>query len=184
MPAMLADQIEPTGMLDAILLAGDAVRKGQPDRVWICWCDQLLLSAETLERMAVREAETPEPAAVFPTARLRDPYIHFDRDGADRLIAVRQRREGDRMPADGESDAGVFGLSARAYAEWLPEYASQPALGRTTAERNFLPFLPWLAARAAVVTVAVKDAIEAQGTNTIEDLALVERHLRDINGRG
>jgi bifunctional N-acetylglucosamine-1-phosphate-uridyltransferase/glucosamine-1-phosphate-acetyltransferase GlmU-like protein len=183
MPAALAEQVDATGMLDAILLAGDAVRAGRPDRVWICWCDQLLLSDATLERMASREAETPAPAAVFPTARLGHPYIHFDRDATGKLVAVRQRREGDRMPELGESDAGVFSLSTDAYSEWLPQYARQPALGRATTERNFLPFLPWLSARAPVVTVAVADPIEAQGTNTPEDLALVERHLRATEGR-
>jgi len=33
-------QQEPTGMLDAILLAGSARRTATAGRVWITWCDQ------------------------------------------------------------------------------------------------------------------------------------------------
>lgn len=184
LPVNLVEQVQPTGMLDAILLAEDAVRGTHPSRVWICWCDQVLLSAETLERMAACERDTPPPTAVFPTARMRHPYIHFDRDGTGRLIAVRQRREGDQMPDVGETDAGVFGLSPEAYTLWLREYAAQAVPGETTTERNFLPFLPWLAARSTVVTVAVKDAIETLGINTLDDLAVAESHLRDVSTRG
>lgn len=181
---VLAEQPHATGMLDAILLAADAVRAAGPDRVWICWCDQVLLSAGTLQRMAALELETPPPAAVVPTARVPDPYIHFDRDAAGRLTAVRQRREGDLMPGIGETDAGVFGLSEHSYDEQLAEYARQAVVGRITAERNFLPFLPWLATRETVVTVPVANAFEARGINTPDDLAFAELHLRAGDPRG
>ncbi len=174
----VATQRDPTGMLDAILLAGDAVRAHECDRVWICWCDQVLLSPETIDRMAAREQEPPIPDLVFPTAWLRGPYTHFDRDAAGRLVAVRQRREADELPEQGESDAGVFSLSAQAYADRLPEYAAHAGVGRMTRERNFLPFLPWLAGQATVATVAVKDPIEARGINTPADLAFVEEYLK------
>ena len=182
-PVTLVEQVTPSGMLDAILLAEEAVRATPADRVWICWCDQVLLSAETLERMADRERDSTAPAAVFPTACLREPYIHFDRDGAGTLIGVRQRREGDQMPEVGETDSGVFGLSAEAYTVWLREYAARAVPGKATAERNFLPFLPWLAERSLVATVAVKDPIETLGINSPEDLAVAESHLRHVTGR-
>ena len=181
-PVTLVEQVTPSGMLDAILLADEAVRATQPDRVWICWCDQVLLSAETLERMADRERDSTPPTAVFPTACLRDPYIHFDRDAAGTLIGVRQRREGDQMPEVGETDSGVFGLSAEAYTVWLREYAGRAVPGKATAERNFLPFLPWLAARSTVATVAVMDTIETLGINSPEDLAVAESYLRSSGG--
>lgn len=85
------------------------------------------------------------------------------------------------MPDTGTSDAGLFSLSCDAFERLLPEYARAAARGARTHERNFLPFLPWLAARTDVRTfeVAVE---EAQGINTPEDLAAVESRLRSASG--
>jgi len=120
----------------------------------------------------------PDPAAVLPTAVVRNPYIHFDRDATGRLIAVRQRRERDPMPDVGETDAGVFSMSLEAFSHQLREYAAQAPIGGTTMERNFLPFFPWLAAHSIVATVPVEDPIETMGINSPEDLAAAESYLR------
>ena len=50
--------------------------------------------------------------------------------------------------------------------------------GRGTGERNFLPFIPWLAGRKPVVTFPCTDPMEALGINTPEDLQQVEAWLR------
>lgn len=171
-----AEQPAPTGMLDAILAGRALALDPVPDRIWITWCDQVLISAATAAHLAAVESGVPGAAAVFPTSRQRPPYIHFDRDADGTLRGVRQRREGDPMPEIGESDAGLFSLSRDALAIELPSFATMAARGRGTAERNFLPFLPWLAARAPVVTFDVP-AIESLGVNTPEDLAQVERRL-------
>jgi hypothetical protein len=89
-----------------------------------------------------------------------------------------QRREGDVMPAAGESDMGLFALTRQAYERDLQEYARGVRPGRGTGERNFVPFLPWLAQRALVVTVPCTDDREAIGINTPEDLRVVEQWLR------
>ena len=81
------------------------------------------------------------------------------------------------MPAEGESDMGLFALTRAAYLNDLPAYAVAPGIGRVTGERNFLPFIPWLAARRAVMTFPAVDALEAVGVNTPDDLARVERYL-------
>jgi bifunctional UDP-N-acetylglucosamine pyrophosphorylase/glucosamine-1-phosphate N-acetyltransferase len=180
MSVVFAEQAAATGMLDAILLAADAVRRTDPDRVWICWCDQVLLSAATIERMAAQEESSTSPAAVVPTARVASPYIHFDRDEHGRLLGVRQRREGDAMPAEGEADSGLFSLSPTAYFDALPSYGAAQIRGAITHERNFLPFLPWIARDATVKTVPVSDVIETVGINTPEDLVFAESHLRGV----
>jgi bifunctional UDP-N-acetylglucosamine pyrophosphorylase/glucosamine-1-phosphate N-acetyltransferase len=178
LPIVFAEQPEPTGMLDAILLSDESVRSTRPDRVWICWCDQVLLRSETLDRVAARERELPTPSAVFPTSVVRDPYIHFDRDPTGKLIAVRQRREGDSMPDTGETDSGVFAVSTEAFTDRLSEYAADAAIGKRTGERNFLPFFPWLARYSLVATVPVEDTIETMGINSPEELAAAESYLR------
>ncbi len=82
------------------------------------------------------------------------------------------------MPDEGETDAGLFSLSRAAYFDLLPQFAVEPTPhGAATRERNFLPFIPWLHARAEVVTVPCVSWIESVGVNTPEDVALVAPHL-------
>ena len=173
----LAEQSAPTGMLDAILLAADDVRQNNPERVWVTWCDQVGISPATVETLRALESESLEQDAILPIVRQPSPYIHFDREADGRLTAVRQRREGDEMPLIGTSDAGLFSLSRTAFDEWLPEYSKIAPPGTGTGERNFLPFLPWLAGHTRVTTFEI-DVQEARGINTPEDLAAVEQRLR------
>lgn len=177
-PVDLVVQTEPTGMLDAILLARSDLERLRPDRVWITWCDQVAVRQETVARLMDSEMTTPEPAMSFPTCAAHQPYIHFDRDGSGRIVAVLQRREGDVMPASGESDMGLFSLSRSAYLEDLGAYDKAAGAGRTTRERNFLPFIPWLAASRPVVSFPCTDPIEAVGINTPEELRRIDAHLR------
>jgi bifunctional N-acetylglucosamine-1-phosphate-uridyltransferase/glucosamine-1-phosphate-acetyltransferase GlmU-like protein len=178
----IAEQTVPTGMLDAILLAADAVDQSKADRVWITWCDQVAISPATVATLTALEFESDDHDAILPVVQQPSPYIHFDRDARGRLTAVRQRREGDEMPMIGTSDAGLFSLSRTAFDEWLPEYSSVAPRGNGTGERNFLPFLPWLAERTRVTTFEI-GVQEAQGINTPEDLAAVEQRLRPVADR-
>ena len=173
----VVEQPAPTGMLDAIMAAAPMVKGDQPDSVWIVWGDQVGVLPTTLRRMAEATVGDPAPALALPTVETSDPYIHFVRDASGRIVDVLQRREGDAMPAQGETDMGVFALSAQSYHSSLPEFAAQAGPGRGTGERNFLPFVPWLAAREHVVTVACTDPREARGINTPEDLAAAEEWL-------
>jgi bifunctional UDP-N-acetylglucosamine pyrophosphorylase/glucosamine-1-phosphate N-acetyltransferase len=177
MPIELFVQGEPTGMLDAIQLARPAVERFQPRRVWITWCDQIALNPATIDALRRADDAVPEPPLALPTCRLADPYVHFDREG-DRIARVRHRREGDPMPDTGETDAGLFDLSLRAYLDDLPTYAAAPEIGARTGERNFVPFVSWMSSRGPVVTVACSSPEEAIGVNTPDELERIEAHLR------
>jgi bifunctional UDP-N-acetylglucosamine pyrophosphorylase/glucosamine-1-phosphate N-acetyltransferase len=170
-------QPEPTGMLPAILCARPAVDAARPRHVWITWCDQIAISVQTVERLAAELEREPAAALVFPTVRQEPPYIHFARRPDGRIAGVRQRREGDDMPAVGESDTGLFGLSLDTYLDRLGEFDRLGGSGDGTNERNFLPFIPWLAARATVTTFQVPDVREAIGVNTPDDLRVLEAYL-------
>jgi molybdopterin-guanine dinucleotide biosynthesis protein A len=176
-PVDLAVQAEPTGMLDAVLAARAVVAAWRPRRVAITWCDQIALADRTIARVAARARSAGAPALVFPTFVMDHPYIHFDRNAAGAIVGVRQRREGDEMPERGESDLGLFDLSFGAYDRDLDHFASGPVPAGRTGERNFLPFIPWLAARQTVETVAGESQIETVGINTPEDLRAVQDHL-------
>jgi bifunctional N-acetylglucosamine-1-phosphate-uridyltransferase/glucosamine-1-phosphate-acetyltransferase GlmU-like protein len=172
-------QPEPTGMLPAVLCARPAVETQRPDEVWITWCDQIGISAPTVRRLVEALDGDPGAALVFPTVRQAPPYIHFVRDAAGRIAGVLQRRDGDAMPDAGESDAGLFAMRRDGYLRDLVEYDRLAPAAAGARERNFLPFIPWLAGRATVRTVDLGDAREAVGVNTPDDLRAVEAYLRE-----
>ena len=176
--ASVCEQPAPTGMLDAILLALPIVAERRPDAVWITWADQVGVLPATLDRLAAAERAVPAPALIMPTVLRRDPYIHFPRDAAGRLTGLLQRREGDAMPREGEGDMGVFSLRREAFERDLPEYAQANDVGAVTGERNFLPFVPWLAQRRLVSTIPCTDPMEALGVNTRSDLQALEAWMR------
>jgi len=171
-------QPSPTGMLDAILLAAPIVREKAPDEIWITWSDQVGVLRETVRRLAGVTSADPRPALALPTVARRDPYIHFERDGAGRISRLLQRREGDRMPEQGESDMGLFAMPRQSFELDLQDYARDVPPGTTTGERNFLPFVPWLAQRRLVATFPCTDPMEAVGINTPDELRQVEAWLR------
>jgi bifunctional UDP-N-acetylglucosamine pyrophosphorylase/glucosamine-1-phosphate N-acetyltransferase len=160
------EQPAPTGMLDAILLGAPSVARSVPVSIWITWCDQVAVHGLTIEKLSKRTTYAPYPAIVMPTVIREHPYIHLDRDRSGRITRVLHRREGDRMPQTGESDIGVFALSPFAYNELLPEYAREVEVGGATGERNFLPFIPWVAREHDVATFPCTDPMEAVGYTT------------------
>lgn len=172
--ARVAVQETPTGMLDAVTIGIDATGVDAGQRVWVTWCDQIAVLPATLDRLEREEAST---ALCFPTVAQSPPYIHFDRGPGHRIVAVRQRRDGDPMPETGESDMGLFSLSAVAARDRLRRFAAGAAASAGTGERNFLPFIPWLAATEEVRTFPASDPVEAVGVNTPDDRARVEAFL-------
>jgi bifunctional UDP-N-acetylglucosamine pyrophosphorylase/glucosamine-1-phosphate N-acetyltransferase len=174
-PSAVVAQTEPTGMLDAVLLGCEAATRWSPDRIWITWCDQIAVHPQTLARLADNEGMS---SVALPLIARDSPYIHFDRDAAGRIVGVRQRREGHVMPARGDSDMGLFSLSAHAALVDLPAFAASATADARTGERNFLPFVPLAAARGSVVTIPATEDIEAVGVNTPDELARVEAHLK------
>ena len=174
----IAVQPAPTGMLDAALLGRVVVAASDARRVWMTWCDQLAIHPETLLRLMTLSDEWPDAAVILPTCHRRDPYIHFVRAADGHIDRVLQRREGDVLPALGESDAGLFSLSRSAYLDDLVSFAAGAGADGATGERNFLPFVPWAAARGRVVTFPCVEEWEAIGINTPEELVAVQAHLR------
>ena len=176
-----AHQPAPTGMLDAILLASNAVRQYAAGRVWVTWCDQIGVHPDTIATLRRLSHERADAQVILPTVRQTPPYIHLERDNAGRITAVRQRREGDAMPPVGESDMGLFSLSSAAYFDLLPEFGRGATQASATRERNFLPFIPWLVERGhSVVTFASTNELEAIGINTPEDRRRLEGYLREL----
>ena len=178
-PATILVQDEPTGMLDAILIARPVVEASAAHHVWVTWCDQVAVHPETVAHLAECSDANRGAAIVMPTCTREHPYIHLERGADGRIAQVLHRREGDRMPLVGESDMGLFSLSRRAFVDDLRGYSEAAALGEGTGEKNFLPFIPWAETRGGVVTFPCVDETESVGVNTPDELAMVERYLME-----
>ena len=180
-PVDLDVQEQPTGMLDALFVAHPHVERTDASRVWITWCDQIGVHPDTVATLGRLSRAESSTAAILPTSTQSSPYIHLERDPNGRIMAIRQRREGDEMPPVGESDMGLFSLSPEAYFDWLPEFGLEAAQASATRERNFLPFIPWLVRRGhPVVTFPSANELEAIGINTPDDRRRLEAYLRTL----
>ena len=167
-----AVQPAPIGM-------GDAIFCGYP--VWsrartilIVWGDQVFVSSETLGRACALQAGD-NATFVIPIVALAQPYVEYLFDGADRLIAVKQSREGDICAPGGYGDLGTFVLSVAELRDRWREYLGSAGVGDATGEINFLPFLRFLSEHQwRVRRFTVADEREARGVNTPEDLAFFQ----------
>ena len=176
-PVSIVLQHEPTGMLDAILCGHPVIRDLAPDWVWITWCDQIAVSAETAQQLS-RSCDDSRADLILPTTDRPAPYVHFQRSPTGAIEGVLHSRDGDEMPSRGEQDTGVFALRAPCYLDDLPRFARNAQPSPVTGERNFLPFVPHMATAADVETFSV-GAIESVGINDAQDLRCVEEHLRE-----
>jgi len=176
-PVSIEIQETPTGMLDAILIPQQQLRGSRPSQIWITWCDQVAIRHETVQKLARESEDYPECPLVLPTIRRQQPYIHFHRDNNDVITQILHQREGDKMPATGESDMGLFALSDTAYFDLLPLYANTVEPGEQTGERNFLPFIVWLRNHGHVRTINGANYMESIGINTPEELRMIEKWL-------
>jgi len=170
-----AIQPSPTGMLDAILIPHGPVSQYQPDQVWITWCDQIAVTPGTARKLEQTADLDPTAAMVMPTFIKSQPYIHLVRNADGKIVDILHRREGDDMPELREGDLGLFSLSRKAYIELLPQFAGDVVKGHGTQERNFLPFISWLANKAPVVTFPAQHEIESVGVNDAADLRRIEQ---------
>jgi bifunctional N-acetylglucosamine-1-phosphate-uridyltransferase/glucosamine-1-phosphate-acetyltransferase GlmU-like protein len=169
----VAIQETPRGMADAVVSGLAAVRT---EYVVIVWGDQVALKPASLE-FCMRLIEGPAAAqAVCPTLLRQKPYIHFERDAQQTITQVLQRREGDVLPAEGESDSGVFFFRVDALRQSMNELLQDPrALGRETREVNFLPIFPLLDAMPGrLITARIMSEAESVGVNTKADAAYIE----------
>jgi bifunctional N-acetylglucosamine-1-phosphate-uridyltransferase/glucosamine-1-phosphate-acetyltransferase GlmU-like protein len=171
-------QEHATGMLDAILVPQGVLRSRALDGVWITWCDQVAVQPDTAAHLAEACDRDPGAEVILPTITRRRPYIHLVRNERDEIVTILHEREGDSMPETGESDMGLFGLSSHAYFELLPRFAREVRRGSGSGERNFLPFLCWLAGRGRVQSLPGHHEMESVGVNTPEDHRLIEAYLR------
>jgi bifunctional UDP-N-acetylglucosamine pyrophosphorylase/glucosamine-1-phosphate N-acetyltransferase len=176
----IAVQDVPRGMGDAVELALPAVKTRH---VVIVWGDQVALRRFSVDA-CLRLHEGPlHPAITCPTVLRPHPYIHFDRDAEGRISGLRQAREGDIMPEEGESDTGFFCFETQTLRGLLTGLHRQPGQnGRSTGEFNFLPVIPFAAhSGVEILTPALMTLGETVGINSAADAVAAEALLRETN---
>jgi len=175
----IAIQHTPTGMGDAVSIGLERVTT---ENVAVVWGDQVALRPESVAECLRIHSEANADVTV-PTVHRPNPYIHFERDGEGRIVRLLQAREGDTMPAEGESDTGFFCFRTASLRKLLEDLRSNKDTGRSTGEFNLLPVIP-LAARqgAAVLTPHVMELEETVGVNSAADAAVVEQYLEKVHG--
>jgi bifunctional UDP-N-acetylglucosamine pyrophosphorylase / glucosamine-1-phosphate N-acetyltransferase len=165
----------PTGMGEAVELALPAVRT---PHVAIVWGDQVALKRSSVEACLRLHLGPLEPDVTCPTVVRPRPYIHFERGADGGISGLLQAREGDPMPAEGESDAGFFCFRTDCARRLLQELrASDQMIGAATRELNFLPVIPLAAQECTVITPQVMTLEETMGVNSREEAALIQRFL-------
>ena len=168
-------------MGDAVALALPHVRTRHAA---VVWGDQVALRRESVETCMRLHQGPLQPSVTCPTVVRANPYIHFDRDGAGRLVGLKQDREGDPMPGTGESDTGFFCFETGALRSLLDRLRTETgSVGSATREFNLLPVIPLAAQREVVLTPRVMRLEETVGVNTSEDAAIVEAYLGNSHGR-
>jgi len=176
----IAIQEEPRGMGDAVELALSAV--ATPHLV-IVWGDQVALRRASVDA-CLRLHEGPlHPAITCPTVVRPNPYIHFDRDADGRISGLRQAREGDTMPEEGESDTGFFCFETQTLRGLLADLRRAPGQeGRSTGEFNFLPIIPLASCRGLeIISPELMTLGETVGINSVADAAAAEAFLQSSN---
>lgn len=169
----IAEQAAPTGMFDAVACGLALVTT---PNVLVVWGDQAGLRPVSIRTSLALHYGPLAPDATVPTLICSAPYIHFERDQSGAIEQVLQAREGDLLPARGESDCGVFVF--RTDALRLALDTADASVGQMTGERNFLPVLPALSRLGDVLSVRIATKVDALGVNTREDAEALSRHLR------
>lgn len=182
LPVCTTIQPAPTGMADAVIAGTSAaMADGAPTMLIVIWGDQVGLSRDTMARALAVHARHPLGSAVtVPLAQVDAPYVHydFDRTGAQqwRLLAVRQRREGDVLPDTGLADCGCFIVDPGRVLPALRRLSASGVLtGRLSREENFLQALPFLAREMPVLGVPGAPASDTIGLNAAADLDRLSR---------
>jgi bifunctional N-acetylglucosamine-1-phosphate-uridyltransferase/glucosamine-1-phosphate-acetyltransferase GlmU-like protein len=167
----IAIQEVPTGMGDAVELGLAGV---DTTHVAIVWGDQVALRRSSVDACLRIHAGPLNPDLTCPTVMRREPYIHLERDREGGISGLLQKREGDRMPPEGESDTGFFCFRTARLRELLARLRESSGHGNATGEFNFLPIIPLTAREGVVVTPRLMTLEETVGINSQEDAALLE----------
>lgn len=162
-------QPQPIGMGDAIFQTQNHWRAAK--NILIVWGDQAFVSKNTLQTAITKQNSSVENQITLPLVKTNNPYVEYI-FSENKLLEVKQQREGDTCNVSGLADVGTFVLSVNNLVNLWNDYQQKSSHGCKTNEINFLPFLVFLQQQNwKVNSFMVNDIREARGINTQDDLA-------------
>lgn len=174
----IALQTTPKGMGDAVSCSLSYITT--PYTI-IVWGDQVAIQPKTILSLLKIFLHSGAKAAIT-SKKVISPYIHFIRNSSNMITSILQRREGDVMPHEGESDAGLFVLKTDFLVSELDKLlVSKLSLGTLTKEENFLPLFPFIDRELGdIVTSNVIEYDEMMGINNNSDAEKVAAYFKKI----
>jgi len=178
----------PLGTGDAVLQARELM-KDFAGRALVIWGTQPVVRPRTVARALRLAALFDEYDMVLPTALRERPYAPVERDEKGHVLASRETHlEGAARPEFGETNNGLFLLKSRVMFDALAELRRRhwrESDGRydRTGELGFPnEMINFLAGReSGVLACPYADAREEQGIKTLEDVALCERFISELD---
>ncbi|MEK7494912.1 MAG: NTP transferase domain-containing protein [Patescibacteria group bacterium] len=145
----------------------------------IIWGDQVAISKETIESVMRLHQFSQGAKLTLPLFQRENPYVHYEVDENGLLVRVLQKREGDTMPALGESDAGLFAVETQRLKEVYEQVVRDGFVpGNETGEWNFLPMLPLFVTTKEDMNGYRLDSFEETvGVNDSNDARLLEAYF-------
>ncbi|HEX6182940.1 MAG TPA: NTP transferase domain-containing protein [Pyrinomonadaceae bacterium] len=176
------------GTGDAVLQARELM-KDFAGRALVIWGTQPVVRSRTVARALRLAALFDEYDMVLPTAPKERPYAPVERDERGRVLASRETHlEGAARPEFGETNLGLFLLKSRvmfdALAElWRRRWRESEGRYDRTGELGFPnEMINFMAGReSGVLACPYTDAREEQGIKTLEDVALCERFISELD---
>ena len=184
-------QHEPLGTGDAVLRTRELMKDFR-GRALVIWSTQPVVRPHTVRRALRLAALFEEYDMILPTALKERPYAPVERDESGRVLASRETHlEGAPHPEFGETNVGLFLLKSAAMFDALTELRrrhwreQEGRYDRTGGELGFPnEMVNFLSARpAGVLACPFADAREVQGIKSLEDVALCERFIEELNER-
>jgi bifunctional UDP-N-acetylglucosamine pyrophosphorylase/glucosamine-1-phosphate N-acetyltransferase len=173
----LVFQDKPLGMGDAVFRATGQILYA--DLVIVVWADQYGISKQTIAHGKELFREMEKPAFLIPSIAVKTPYVEYLWEN-DKLIKVKQSREGDFISDQGITDVGCFILSGgKTLIDAWGSYLLKSQTGNKTKEVNFIPFLAYLSEIGWHGATSPAIDTDRLNLNTAEDLHRINEDPND-----
>jgi bifunctional N-acetylglucosamine-1-phosphate-uridyltransferase/glucosamine-1-phosphate-acetyltransferase GlmU-like protein len=162
----LVIQKKPLGMAHAVYQSKKFIKKYQ--KIMVIWGDHIGVAKSTI--LKVCSMKIKNNTLILPVVKKKNLYVQFQFN-KNKLIKIKEKREGDECDNIGFSDVGTFVFQSKHFSFFLQKFKSQNILGKVTKEQNFLPFLFFLSKKKWLVKkVIFKNSIQSHGINTRLDI--------------
>lgn len=146
----------------------EAISKISSKYIVAVWCDQILISSNTYNRLLNNYNKL-----VLPIVKTKDLYIQIK---INKRISVHEKNEGAKIEKEGLKDLGLFKLDNNFFQKLFKRYKNKIPNGKISGEKNFLQLFKFIALKE-INFIKVKKDVENIGINTRSDANKVRQYL-------